>query len=206
MKKSLNKDGKPGKASDRHYKCYHGNRKTLTISKAMNYSFNGMYLIIFKAWLVIFTQCLSWCSNSIWSWNFVVDSNPWLQMRSSTHLVKSHLSPIHWQTGGAHCYYQGGICEIECSSNGRLLVLPITNDQSKFEWLFIKWVVTCDQPFDEVQKPEFISMMEYGQYPKTLFLPKRDGVCQRVIKLGEETIQETKDIFAVHFFFIILQY
>ncbi|KAF8805673.1 hypothetical protein BYT27DRAFT_7104056, partial [Phlegmacium glaucopus] len=39
---STNKDVKPGEAGDRHYKCYHGNRKILTISKAMNYSLNGM--------------------------------------------------------------------------------------------------------------------------------------------------------------------
>lgn len=40
-------------------------------------------------------------------------------------------------------------------------------------------------------------MMEYGRDPKTFSLPKRDGVRRRVMKLGEETIQETMDIFAV---------
>lgn len=32
---SLNKDGKPGEAGNKHYKCYHGNRN-------LNYSLNGM--------------------------------------------------------------------------------------------------------------------------------------------------------------------
>ena len=76
-------------------------------------------------------------------------------------------------------------------------------DQIKFEWLLIEWMVTCDQLFDEVQKPEFVSMMEYGRDPKTFSLPKRDGVRRRVMKLGEETVQETKDIFAVCFFVLL---
>ncbi|KAH9003026.1 hypothetical protein EDB86DRAFT_3116932 [Lactarius hatsudake] len=38
----LNKDGKSGEPGDKHYQCYHGNRKVLTISKAMNYSLNGL--------------------------------------------------------------------------------------------------------------------------------------------------------------------
>jgi len=37
----VNKDGKAGEPGDKHYKCYHGNRKVLTISKAMNCSLNG---------------------------------------------------------------------------------------------------------------------------------------------------------------------
>ena len=36
------------------------------------------------------------------------------------------------------------------------------DQERKFEQLLIEWVVACDQPFDEVEKPEFISMMEYG--------------------------------------------
>ncbi|KAF8813550.1 hypothetical protein BYT27DRAFT_7084412, partial [Phlegmacium glaucopus] len=43
---SLNKEGKPGKVGDKHYKCYHSNRKILTITKAMNYSLNGTDIIL----------------------------------------------------------------------------------------------------------------------------------------------------------------
>lgn len=68
-------------------------------------------------------------------------------------------------------------------------------------------MVACNQPFDEVENPKFISLMEYGHDLKTFSLPKKDGVCRQVMKLGEETIQETKDMFVVSFLFIIiLQY
>lgn len=73
-------------------------------------------------------------------------------------------------------------------------------DQPEFERRFIEWIIACDQPFDEVQKPEFIAMMEYGRDPKTFSLPKRDGVHRRVMALGKETIQETKDMFSVCIF------
>jgi hypothetical protein len=36
-------DGTAGSPGDKHYKCYHGNRKVLTITRAMKSSLNGMY-------------------------------------------------------------------------------------------------------------------------------------------------------------------
>jgi hypothetical protein len=57
-------------------------------------------------------------------------------------------------------------------------------------------MVACDQPFDEVEKPEFIAAMSYGRTSK-FSLPKRDGVRRRAMKLGDETIQQIKEMFAV---------
>jgi hypothetical protein len=48
------------------------------------------------------------------------------------------------------------------------------------ERLLIEWMVACDQPFEEVEKPEFIAAMSYGRTGK-FTLPKRDGVRRRVI-------------------------
>jgi hypothetical protein len=61
--------------------------------------------------------------------------------------------------------------------------------------------VACDQPFDEVEKPEFIEMMQYGHHAVPNFtLPKREGVQRRVMKLGEKTINDIKGIFTVSFY------
>ena len=49
-------------------------------------------------------------------------------------------------------------------------------------------------------------MMEYDQDPKMFSIPKRLGVRRRVMKLGDETIKETKDLFAVCPFFISLPF
>lgn len=40
----LNAEGKSGNKGDKHFKCYHGNRKVLTITKAMKGSLNGMHI------------------------------------------------------------------------------------------------------------------------------------------------------------------
>lgn len=46
-------------------------------------------------------------------------------------------------------------------------------------------------------------MMECGRDPTKSLLPKREGMRRRVMKLGEETIEETKALFAVSSFFIL---
>ncbi|KAJ7728859.1 hypothetical protein B0H14DRAFT_3169299 [Mycena olivaceomarginata] len=43
-KVELNAEGNPGGEGDKHYKCYHGDRDTLTITKAMKSSLNGEWL------------------------------------------------------------------------------------------------------------------------------------------------------------------
>jgi hypothetical protein len=58
--------------------------------------------------------------------------------------------------------------------------------------------VACDQPFDEVEKPEFIGMLQYAyQSPTNFKLPSRDGIRRRVMKLGEETVEGTRAMFKV---------
>ena len=68
----------------------------------------------------------------------------------------------------------------------------------KFEKLLVEWIVACDQPFDEVEKPEFVSMMEYNRDPTKFSLPKKDGM----MTLGENTIEDTKAMFVVCDYFI----
>jgi hypothetical protein len=67
----------------------------------------------------------------------------------------------------------------------------------KFKQLLIKWMVTCDQPFTEVENPEFIVAMSYGRTYSKFTLPKKDGVCRQGMKLGEEVVKETKAMFSV---------
>jgi hypothetical protein len=50
-----------------------------------------------------------------------------------------------------------------------------------------------------VEKPEFIAMMGYGRDPTKFSLPQQEGVRRRVMKLRENTIEETKAMFVVGF-------
>jgi len=71
-------------------------------------------------------------------------------------------------------------------------------DQEKFEQLLTEWIVACDQPFDEVEKPEFANMMNFTHHGGgPLNIPKRDGIKRRVMKMGEETIEGLREMFSV---------
>jgi hypothetical protein len=49
----MNSQGQAGNPGDKHYKCYHGNRKVITVTRAMKYSLNG------KQPLLLFTDVVS---------------------------------------------------------------------------------------------------------------------------------------------------
>ncbi|KAK7013893.1 hypothetical protein R3P38DRAFT_3277656 [Favolaschia claudopus] len=70
-------------------------------------------------------------------------------------------------------------------------------DRSLFDTLFAEWMVTCDQPFDEVEKPEFIWLMEYTHHRSTLNfrVPGRKAITTKIMKMGEDTVDGTRKMF-----------
>jgi hypothetical protein len=66
----------------------------------------------------------------------------------------------------------------------------------------------CDQPFDEVEKEEFIKLMTYARHPaSSVNLPSREGIRRRVMKMGEDTIDGICEMFTIgdmHILFSIL--
>lgn len=71
-------------------------------------------------------------------------------------------------------------------------------DATKFGHLLTEWIIACDQPFDAVEKPEFISMVQYAHHSKTkLNLPDQQGIRRRVMNMGESTIEGIQDMFKV---------
>jgi len=49
--------------------------------------------------------------------------------------------------------------------------------QEKFEQLIAEWVVACNQPFEEVDKPEFWDMLAYAHHPSpSLKIPHQDAI------------------------------
>lgn len=71
-------------------------------------------------------------------------------------------------------------------------------DQEKFERLLTEWIIACDQPFDEVEKPEFRTLLTYvHRQSPDLTIPGRNGVKRRVIKMGKASIEATKKMLSV---------
>lgn len=69
-----------------------------------------------------------------------------------------------------------------------------------------KWIVACDQPFEEVDRPEFRDMLEYAHHRGHLDIPHRDAMRSRIMKLGEDTVDSIKEMFAVSpsYFLVVL--
>jgi hypothetical protein len=64
----------------------------------------------------------------------------------------------------------------------------------------MEWVIACDQPFEEVEWPEFIVMMDYTHHAvasTSLKIPKRDGIKWCLMKMGDDTIKDVRKMFLV---------
>jgi hypothetical protein len=69
----------------------------------------------------------------------------------------------------------------------------------------MEWVIACDQPFEEVERPEFIAMMNHTHHGGTsLKIPKCDGIKRRLMKMGDDTIEDVRKMFSVRSLFYLL--
>ena len=70
--------------------------------------------------------------------------------------------------------------------------------QEMFEALLANWVAATDQPFDTTESPEFRELLQY-LYQKTtdLHIPGRHSIRNRITKMGDTTVTELKQMFAV---------
>jgi hypothetical protein len=72
-------------------------------------------------------------------------------------------------------------------------------DQEKFEDLLVEWIVATDQPCYTVNEPKFHDLMMYTHHPSpNLNIPHCDTVRRQIMKMGDDTIKATKQMFLVH--------
>lgn len=53
-------------------------------------------------------------------------------------------------------------------------------------------MVTCDQPFEEVDRIEFHHLLEYTHLCQSLHIPHRHAMKHHVMKMGEEMVEDVK--------------
>ncbi|KAJ7922597.1 hypothetical protein B0H13DRAFT_1534487, partial [Mycena leptocephala] len=146
---SKNAEGTVGKPGDKHYKCRHGNRKVITITKGMRYNVGKLtthlkndFPIMYRLFLALYTR---------------KDVPP---TEAEVNLARGNVPA----DGDAAKAYLGKV-ETATSSILKGLERQAKKVQGNFEQevfnrLLAEWIVACDQPFDEVEKPEFIRLME----------------------------------------------
>lgn len=140
----LNASGHHGTPGDKHYKCFHGSRKVLTITKAVRSNLNGLIGHI---------------------------KTHFPPMYRLFKALKNRLAPLTNEelliAAGKKILDQDATSEflkkLERSSKTVIQVFNEQNlkaadkawDQKRFETLLTEWMVVCDQPFEEVDRPEF---------------------------------------------------
>ncbi|SJL11777.1 uncharacterized protein ARMOST_15186 [Armillaria ostoyae] len=177
-------NGSSGSPGDRHYKCYHGNRKVLTITKAMWSSLNGLighlkhFPVMYRLYEVLHQRPEPPTSEEedIASGKCVLEkdaSREYLSQleKASKNIVKA----LEKQAAKAVGDW----------------------DQAKFERLLLEWIVACDQPFEEVERPEFHELLEYTHHTgKRLHIPGRTTVQRRVKEMGIKYEEDLRNMFA----------
>ena len=67
-----------------------------------------------------------------------------------------------------------------------------------FEELLTKWIVTSDQPFEEVEKPELVNLLNYVHWSLLLLnIPSCITTKRCVMKMGAKGVQEMIELFVV---------
>jgi hypothetical protein len=65
----------------------------------------------------------------------------------------------------------------------------------------VKWIVVTDQLFYTVDDPEFHDLLMYMHHPSpNLQIPHQDAIKRWIMKMGEDTVEATKQMFHVYKF------
>ena len=71
-------------------------------------------------------------------------------------------------------------------------------DAETFKRYLAEWVVACNQPFEEVERPEFRCLLEYMHMGSTpLSIPHRTALKDRVMKMGKSTVKDIQKLIKV---------
>ncbi|KAF8869623.1 hypothetical protein BD779DRAFT_1456980 [Infundibulicybe gibba] len=176
--------GRPGNAGDKHYQCFHGNKKIMTVTKAMKRLIGN----------------LKSASPSMFQLYTILKERP-----ASEPITQEEIDIASgqdsWQPGKVADYVK----KLEATSENiarafekQAASAAAPWDQSKFEQLLAEWMVACDQPFEEVDREEFRRLLTYAHHPApTLHIPHSDAIKRRIMKIGKDTIEGTKEMFSV---------
>ncbi|GBE83702.1 hypothetical protein SCP_0507580 [Sparassis crispa] len=68
-------------------------------------------------------------------------------------------------------------------------------DQGTYERIVAEWVAACDQPFSEVEKPEFKRMMQYSSHP-SVTIPSTNTIKSKIMDIDDDVISDIKTMLA----------
>ncbi|KAJ6454441.1 hypothetical protein C8R47DRAFT_997278 [Mycena vitilis] len=197
-------DGTAGSPGDKHYKCYHGARKVLTITRAMKSSLNGLQTHLRTKFPIMHRLYEAMSRRQTPPTQEEIDLARGASVMDAAAAAE-YLGKVEAVTANIVKLFEAQVR----SSTVRQTLLSLEYliacsrhtqgdwDQAKFESLLTEWIVATDQPFDSVEQVEFRNLLQYTHHGATLRIPRRDAVRTRIMKLGEDTIEGMRLMFAV---------
>jgi hypothetical protein len=75
-------------------------------------------------------------------------------------------------------------------------------DYEKWTDLLVKWIIVSDTAFTEVERPEFVELLQHTYNGvESLRVPSAGTVKNCTLQLSEKTTQDLKQLFAVSCYF-----
>ncbi|KAK6977279.1 Transposase-like protein [Favolaschia claudopus] len=182
-----NSEGSPGNPGDKHYRCRHGNGRIITVTKKMRYNISGLtthlrkdFPVMYRLYQALYTrrdEPITPQEIDLARGKIPVDSDA----------AKLYLGRIETATAN-----------IIQSLENQAKKARGDFSQEVFNTLLAQYIVACDQPFDTVEKPEFIRLMEYTHHGSSLnfSIPGRTAITSRIMKMGEDTVAGTRKMFS----------
>ncbi|KAG6823497.1 hypothetical protein H0H92_010023, partial [Tricholoma furcatifolium] len=167
-------DGRRGNPGDRHYKCYHGSHKVITLKASMKSNLSGLIKTLKEA------------SSSMHTFFLLLKDRCTDEPITQEEIgIASGQVPIDARKSAevlARLKERSENIEKAFQRQREAAVAPW--DQSHFESLLIKWIIATDKAFEEVENPEFIDLLTYLRHATpSLHIPGRNSVKRRVMEM-----------------------
>ncbi|CAK5270384.1 unnamed protein product [Mycena citricolor] len=187
-----NKTGDTVPAGDQAWRCYHGTRKTLVITKAMKGTTNGLVSNLKTASGPMFKL-----------YNLLADrkkadpafrpSEEEIEVAGGKRVFESDADTNTFLAK----IFEGQEVTISHAFERQKAAKAEPWDQNHFVTLLARWVAACDQPFEEVSRPEFRELLQYVYRGNgDLKIPDRKGVRTKIMDMEKELKRKLKKMFS----------
>ncbi|KAJ8495678.1 hypothetical protein ONZ45_g12768 [Pleurotus djamor] len=179
----------PFPKGERRYVCYHdGTRKQMKVTPGMKYSTTGLvhhlrkFPLMFRLYEVLKNRSQPPNAQEI---EIAANRSP-MTLESLSMFVRGQ---------------EKQLADIRDLFDKQKSKDKAAFKQDVFDKLLTEWMVSCDQPFTEVDRPEFRSLIDYlyqtGNHKDDLRIPSHTTVRTKIMDNGEKSMEAMVEMFSV---------
>ncbi|THH21580.1 hypothetical protein EUX98_g8361 [Antrodiella citrinella] len=177
--------GRPGNAGDNHYRCYHGDKRIITVTKAMKRSQTSEISLQLAASFSLINNLKKVSPEMHKLWQLLKNriTQKSLPPTADELLVAAGRKPVQVLPYNLTRDIDDLATEVDQDRNES----QEPWDQEKFEDLLAKWMAVTNQPFTATEVPEYIALLEYVQRaPRRPHIPASTTMSDRIMNLADE--------------------